>query len=154
MAAPILTLTDSTNTPLQVLNFGVVDAGNQTGGVPIRIWNNFSVAQGIADAQNPQITTKTYNGLDSGDSVQNGNEVVVNQMIGAQCTSAGQTAYTQIGGPNTLGIADSPPPAGQSYTPVISGSGGFAALLVRATVPASATAGNISFLLRVLYQYS
>jgi hypothetical protein len=154
MAAPILTLTDSNNTPLQVLNFGVVDAGNQTAGIPVHFWNNFSAAEGVSDALNPQITTKTYNGLDSGDSVFNGNEVVVNQMISAQCVSAGQTQYTSIGGPNVLGIADSPPPAGQSYTPIISGEGSYASCLLRASVPSSATAGSISFLLRITYQYS
>ncbi|CAM6032153.1 unnamed protein product [Sphagnum compactum] len=71
-SSPVLTLTDSNNTVLSTLNFGVVDAGNYTGGVRVRVYNNLANAAGISDALNPTITTKTYNGLDSGDSVANG----------------------------------------------------------------------------------
>ena len=154
MAAPIITLTDATNTTLPILNFGVVDAGNQTGGIQVRVWNNFAAATNIADAINPVITTKTYNGLDGGDSVANGNEIVTNQMIQVQCTSAGQTSYFAIGGANILSISDVPPQSGNTPPPPIISSGNFASCLMRAVVPASASSGNINFLIRVTYAYN
>jgi hypothetical protein len=153
MAAPILSLTDSTNTPLQILSFGIVDAGSQSGGIPIRVWNNFSNAAQISDALNTTITTMTYNGLFSGDSVANGNEIVTNQIIGVQCQTAGDTNYYQIGGPSNRPIGDSPisssPTGGYEIR-----SANYAGCLVQATVPSSASPGNINFLLRVAYQYN
>jgi hypothetical protein len=157
MPAPVLTLTDDNNNPLSVINFGVVDAGNQTGGTIIRIWNNQANVSNISDAINPQLTTKTYNGLDSGDSIQNGQEVVTNQMIGAQCLSSGQTSYLSIGGQNSLAISNLPSTGnGSLVIPATStaGSPQYSRVQLRAVVPPSATPGNINFLLRVTYQYS
>jgi len=153
-SSPVLTITDINNTVLPTLNFGVVDAGNETGGVRVRVFNNLANAAGISDALNPTITTKTYNGEDSGDSVANGNEVVVNQMIQVQCTSSGQTSYFSIGGPNVQSISDSPPLSGNTPPPPTIHSNNYAECLLRAQVPASATAGNISFLIRVAFQYN
>ena len=154
MASPVLTLTDTNNISISTLNFGVVDAGNLTGGIVIRIHNNISNAAGISDALNPTITTKTYNGFDSGDSIANGEEVVVNQMIQVQCTSAGQTTYSAIGGPNVQTIADAPPQSGNTPPPPTIHSNSYAQCLIRAQVPSAATAGNISFLLRVAFQFN
>jgi hypothetical protein len=159
--SPVLSLTDPNNIVLNTLNFGVVDAGNLTGGIKVRIFNNLANAAGISDALNPTITTKTYNGEDSGDSVSNGNEIVVNQMIQVQCTSAGETAYSPIGGPNVHSIADSPPQSGNlaplptihAYNDSSTNTNNYAELLLRAQVPPSATAGNISFLIRCSFQY-
>ena len=153
-SSPILSLTDTNNIVLSSLNFGVVDAGNLTGGVRIRVYNNLANAAGVSDALNPTITTKTYNGLDSGDSIANGNEVVVNQMIQVQCTSSGQTSYFSIGGANVQSISDSPPQSGNTPPPPTIHSNSYAECLIRAQVPSAATAGNISFLLRVSYQYN
>lgn len=154
MAAPVITLTDNSNTNLPVLSFGVVDAGNKTGGIPVRVWNNYANAVGIADALNTTITTKTFNGLDSGDSIPNGEQIVVNQMIAVQCESAGQTAYTAMGGPNTVSISDSAPLSGNQAPPPTIHNNQYAACLLQANVPASAAAGNINFLIRVAYQYN
>ena len=154
MASPVLSLCDTNNIVISTLNFGVVDAGNSTGGVRVRIYNNLANATGISDALNTTITTKTYNGLDSGDSVANGNEIVVNQMIQVQCTSYGQTAYSSIGGPNNQYISDAPPQSGNQSPPPTISSGSYAECLLRAVVPPAATAGNISFLIRVAYQYN
>jgi hypothetical protein len=153
-SAPVLTLTDPNNTVLPTLNFGVVDAGNTTGGIRIRIFNNLANAAGIADAINPTITTKTYNGEDSGDSVANGNEVVINQMIQVQCTSAGETSYYTIGGANIHSISDSPPQSGNVPPPPTIHSNNYAECLVRAQVPPAATAANVSFLIRCAFQYN
>lgn len=152
--APVLTLTDQNNVAIQNLNFGVVDAGNQTGGVPIRIWNNFANAAGISDAINPTITTKTFNGFDSGDTVANGNEIVINQFIQVQNQTSGQTTYFAMGGANVQSISDSPPQAGNTPPPPTIHSNGYAGCLLRAVIPASASAGNISFLIRVAFQYN
>ena len=154
MSQPILTLTDINNNTLPVAQFGVIDAGAQSGAFPIRIWNNINNAAGISDAINPSLTTKTYNGLDSGDSVQNGVQVVQNQFIQVQCTSSGETQYTPIGGPAGHLISDSPPAAGNPTPPPTIHSGNYAQCLLRAVVPTSATSGNINFLLRLFFSYS
>jgi len=152
--APVITLTDINNLTISNLNFGVVDAGNQTGGIPVRIWNNFANAAGISDAINPTITTMTFNGWDSGDTVANGNEIVVNQFIQVQNSSSGQTTYFAIGGANVQSISDSPPQAGNTPPPPTIHANNYAACLIRAVIPASASAGNISLLVRIAYQYN
>lgn len=153
-SAPVLTLTDNNNTVLPLFNLGIVDAGNETGGFSVRIWNNLANATGISDAINPSITTKTYNGYDNGDSVENGNELTVNQYIQVQNISAGQTSYFAIGGAHVQSISDSPPQPGNNPPPPVIHSNNYAACLLRASIPASATAGNISFLIRVAFQYN
>jgi len=153
MAAPILTLTDNSNSPLPLLNLGVIDAGTVGNPVLIRIWNNKANATNISDAINPQITVLTLNGYTSADSIIDGKEVVENQYIQIQNTSAGQTAYSSIGGTNTVSISDSAPQPGNSPPPPIIHSNNYATLLIRANVPATATAANISCLLSVSYQY-
>ena len=154
MAAPNFTLTDNSNNPLQTLAFGTVDAGTTTAGIPIRIWNNLNAASGIQDALNPTITTKTFNQYDNGDTVPNGNEIVVNNWIQIQCTSLGQTMYAAIGGPTTAPIADAPQGSGNPPPPLTIHSGNFAALLIRANIPTTATSTSANFLLRLNYSYS
>jgi len=153
MQAPVFTLTDTQNNAIPVMNFGVVDAGNQTGGFAVRIWNNQTNSQNIADANNTTLTTKTLNGFDNGDSIQNGEEVVEFTMLQVQCTSIGETAYTPIGGPQTHPIGSQPVVnSGGGVTSIPSGA--YAQMLLRANVPQTATPGSINFLIRVNYQYA
>jgi hypothetical protein len=151
MQAPTFTLTDPQNNAISVMNFGVVDAGNQSGGFAVRVWNNQSQAANIADANNTTITTKTLNGFDNGDSVPNGEEIVTFTMIQVQCSSTGETAYSPIGGPQTHPIGYQPPVSG-GITSIPSKQ--FAQSLLRAAIPQTATPGNINFLIRVNYQYA
>jgi len=152
MAAPVLTMTDNQDNPLPVLNFGVVDAGNSTGGYPIHIWNNQQAANNISDAVNTTITTKTLNGFDNGDSIQNGNEVVTFNMINVECVSIGETQYSPIGGPLVHSIGESAPVGNAPLK--ISGTGSYANLLLKAVIPNTASPGNVNFLLRVNYQFA
>lgn len=151
MQAPILTLTTTQNNALPVMNFGVVDAGNQTGGFAVRVWNNQSGADNIADASNTTITTKTLNQMDGGDSVENGNEIVTFTMIEVQCTSTGETAYAPIGGEQTHPVGYQAVPSGGTATIP---SKQYAEMLLQANIPQTATPGNINFLIRVQYQYA
>lgn len=151
MQAPIFTLTDTQNNAIPVMNFGVVDAGNQTGGFAVRVWNNQSQADNIADATNTTITTKTLNGFDTGDSVQNGEEIVTYTMIEIQCSSTGETSYSPIGGPQTHPVGYQPPASGQQASIP---SKQYAQMLLSANIPQTATPGNINFLLRAQYQYA
>ena len=152
MAAPVLTITDGQDNPLPVLAFGVVDAGDETGGYPVHIWNNQQGASNISDAVNPTITTKTLNGFDNGDSIQNGNQVVTLTMINVECLSIGETQYSPIGGPLVHPIGQATPVGNAPLT--IAGTGGFANLLFRANVPQNAAPGSINFLIRVNYQFA
>jgi len=151
MQKPVFTLTDTQNNAIPVMNLGVVDAGNQTGGFAIRVWNNQAINANIADANNTTLTTKTLNGFDNGDSVPNGEEVVSLNMIRLQCRSTGETAYTPIGGAATHPIG-SQPVANQGTTSIPSGA--YAEMLLQAAVPQTATPGSINFIIRVNYQYA
>lgn len=154
MSLPQLTLTDTNNIVLSALDFGVIDAGSQSAGIPVRIWNNYAGAAGVSDAVNPTVTAVTYNSLDSGDSITNGNEIVLNRFVQAQCISAGQTNYTAIGGAAVLSISDGPPGTGSPPPPPTIHAGSFANMLFSINVPPSASPANITFILTFNYQYS
>lgn len=152
---PVFIMTDEQNRVISDLNFGVVDAGSQTTGIPIRIWNNLNGANNISDALNVTITTKTANGYDgSPDTPANGSELVENKYIQIQNTTGGSTTYLAIGGAYGQIISDSPPQSGNSAPPPAIHSGQFAAMLIRPVIPTNATAINGTFLLRIAYQYS
>ncbi len=154
MATPVLSLTQQDNTPLSVMNFGVVDAGTNSGGSIVRIWNNLANSPNIAAASNPAITTKTFNGYDSGDSIPNGEQVVTQQFIQVLSLSTGATQYVPIGGPNTAPIGDAVQQAGNPPPPLQISPNGYAEVQLRANIPQSAQPGNINFIIRVSFQFS
>lgn len=151
MQAPVFTLTDTANNPISVINYGVVDAGNQTGGMAVLIWNNQSNTPNVSNANFTTVTTKTLNGFDNGDSVENGEEVITYTMVQVQCQSTGEITYSPIGGAQDHPIGNVPV-ANNNPTSIPSNS--YAQCLFRIVVPQTATPGSINFLTRINYQYS
>lgn len=87
MSAPVISFTDGSGSNLSSLSFGNCNAGSTTPAVTIRVYNNNGGGTAVSDTAQTTITTKTFNGLDTGDSVPNGQEVVTNKMLGVLCTS-------------------------------------------------------------------
>lgn len=152
MSAPVISFTDGSGSNLASLSFGNCDAGSTTASVNIRVYNNNGGGTAVSDTAQTTITTKTFNGNDTGDSPANGQEVVTNTMLGVQCTSLSDASFTQVGGSASTHAIGSA--AGGSG--VIKGTvgGDYAALTLRLVVPANVTAGAAQWLGRVSYLYS
>lgn len=151
MSAPVITFTDSTSATLATLAFGNVDAGSTSSPISILIWNNKGGGSSVSNATSVTLTTKTFNGLDTGDTVPNGQQVVTNLAVAEECTSIGQGSYTNIGGETTAAIGSA---AGTSGT-ILGTSGGDAAFVnLTITAASNITAGPVQFLLRVNYLYT
>ena len=150
MPSPVFTLTNSASSVISSLSYGNIDAGSASAPTQVYFWNNFGGSTAISDAINVTLTTKTYNGLDSGDTVQNGQEVVTGLSFAEQCISQGDVGYTSIGGPTTAGIGSA---AGGEGT--IQGVTGGDAAIVNLTLsaPANVTPGQVQFLMRLNYSY-
>lgn len=152
MPAPVITFTDASSGNLASLSFGNVDAGSTTTPVTLLVWNNKGGGTIVSDTASTTMTTKTFTGLDVGDSPANGQEVVTSTMLGVKCTSAGDSAFAQVGGSSiTHSIGTAAGGAG-----VIKGVvGGDAAVCVlQLVVPSNVTPGAAQWLGRISYLYS
>jgi len=115
------------------------------------IFNNKNGGTTVSDATQCQITTKTWTGLDSGDTVPNGQEVVSYETLQVKCTSQGDSGYTPVGGEITHAVGSA---AGGTGT--IKGfiGGDAAIVLMTQNPPLNITAGTAQYLIRILYVYS
>lgn len=149
MPSPLITVTDAGSATISSLSYNNVDSGSNSGIITVLVWNNKGGSQVISDAVQATITTKTFNGQDTGDTVQNGQEIVTYTMLNTQCTSQGDVSYTPVGGPITA-------PIGNVTTGTIQGTVGGTAARVNTKIIAvsNVTAGPAQFLLRLNYLYS
>jgi hypothetical protein len=151
MPAPVITFTDSTSSIISSLSFGNVDASSTSAVAEILVWNNKGGGSTLSNATSVTLTSKTYNGLDTGDTIPNGQQIVSSLLLGEQCVSQGDSGYTQVGGPTTAPIGSS---AGGTGT-ILGRAGGDAAFInLTMTAPSNVTAGPAAFLIRVSYVYS
>lgn len=148
MANPIITITDSTSATLSALSFGIVDIDAVSDEETIWIWNNKGGIATVSDAISATVTTKTYNGLNVGDTIPNGQEVITNRMLEACVTSLGESDFTAIGGSTVHFIGD-------AVTGVLYGDigGSKSVVKLRLNVPASTTPGEVGFYLRINYLF-
>ncbi|MGG4144845.1 hypothetical protein ABEW34_17150 [Paenibacillus algorifonticola] len=153
MATPIVQWFDITNTQQKTeWQIGVVDAGSVSEVTTFLIWNNKGGSGILSDMTNCTITTKDVLGSNTG-------EVVTNKWIEARVDSLNESNFTPIGGTFTKAIQG----AGTAGAGIIKGTANdgsigamtnFAKVSLHANVPATATAGNFTFLTRVAYQYT
>lgn len=120
---------------------GAVTAGAVSADNEIHIWNDKGGGAGSATATNVQITTLTATGLSSGDTIANGNEVVTGLWVEIESITNGDSVFTSVGGSTTKTLADIASNADH-------------VIKEHVTVPTNATAGAITYLLRLLYNYS
>ena len=145
MSDAIITLRNSTDTQeLSSVSFGTVDKGSTSEEITIRIWNNYGGASPVSDAENCSLVVKTFTGVDEGDEVHNGQEIVSEKMVQAKCTSRGDTEFIAIGGATTLPVG---------YTTgsrVLKGAISdpneqVSTVVLKMVVPADASASSINF---------
>lgn len=155
MAAPIVSWYTADNaTPVPKWDIGTVDAGAQSTGFGVIIWNNRGNAvDDVSDMTSATITTKDSSGGNTG-------ELVTGTWIEAKVVSLGETAYTAMGGTSTrdLKAEGSTIPTGtikgtKNDGTKVNSLDNFVEVVLRANVPPAATAGLVSFLTRVSYQY-
>lgn len=133
------------------MNYGNCNAGSTTSVIPILVWNNQNGGQTVPDAVSCNITTVTFNGLISGDTIPNGQELVTNQYFQVQCLSQGDTGYTPVGGNTTHTISTSAGNLGDIPGTI---GGGFAYVNTQIAAISTVTAGPVAFLIRCNYLYA
>lgn len=155
MPAPIVSWWNDQNTAQETSwPVGVIDAGTVSADKTFLIWNNRAGSTAVSDMTNCTITTKDSAGGDTG-------ELVTNKWVEARVDSAGETAFTPIGGATTHpltagGGATAGTIAGDANDGNIATAAtanNFAKVTLHVNVPATAAAGSLSWLLRVSYQY-
>lgn len=144
--------TADNSTQVTQWNIGTVDAGSVSTEFDVLVWNNRGGAGVLSDMTNCTVTTKDQSGGNTG-------ELITNTWIEVKCLSAGESAFSPIGGTTTHAIKG----GGAAAAGVISGAvndgsianaaANFASLALHANVPGTATAGAVSFITRVAYQY-
>lgn len=149
MAAPLITITNSSSATMSVISYGNVDAASSSGVQQILVWNNMGGSQQLSDAISCTITTKTFNKLDTGDTAPNGQEVVTDLMFHVECVSQGDSGYTAVGGPTTA-------PIGNSSVGTIQGTIGGTCAVVNTQIvaPSNVSAGQSQYYTRVSFLYS
>lgn len=155
MAAPIVSWYEATNTTQQTSwAIGTVDAGTDSSSTAFLIWNNRGGGTAVSDMTNCTITTKDSAGGNTG-------ELVINTWIQVKVDSMSESSSVAIGGAVTKAIRAGGTVVtaglikGQINNGLLTGTGAdcFAKCTLFARVPATATAGNVDFLVRVAYQY-
>lgn len=151
MAAPIVSWYDASNTTQQTSwDIGTVDAGSVSADAQFLIWNNRGGTTDVSDMTNCTITTKDSSGGDTG-------ELVTGKWVEVKVDELGESSFTPIGGTTTHPIGNGITAgtiAGTANDGTLENADANNCLLtVHANVPATATAGNYQFLLRVSYQY-
>lgn len=154
MAAPQVLWYSADNTA-QELNWaiGTVDAGSYSPQKTFLIWNNRGGTSDLSDMTNCSITTKDNAGGNTG-------ELVLDKWIEVKVDSMGEVDFTPVGGEVTKDVQAETASAktisgmandGNIATPNTKKN--FAKVTLRAHPPGTATAGNVSFLTRIAYQY-
>lgn len=148
MSNPVITFTDSSSATITSFSFGIVDIDAISDEETIWVWNNKGGIATVSDAISATITAKTYNGLNSGDTVPNGQEVVTDLMLEVEVTSLGESSFTAVGGSTVHFI-------GESVTGVLGGDVGGTRSVVqlRLNIPPDATPGEVAFYIRVNYSF-
>ena len=151
MSAPNFSYTDATSATLASLSFGSVAAGSTSAATTFLIWNNKGGGSAVSDATSCQLTTMTWTGLTTGDTVQNGQEVVSYTTMKIQCISQGDSGYTAIGGTTTAPVGSA---LGGVGTIKGLSNGDYAVVQATQSPPTNVTAGTAQFLIRIQYVYT
>lgn len=153
MAAPLVSWYSADNlTQITSWGIGTVDAGSTSPDTTFLIWNNRGGAAAVSNMESCTITTKDSAGGDTG-------ELVVDKWIQVRVDAMSETTFTAIGGTSTKSIKA----GGTAGAGIIEGAindgtvanaaNNFAQVTLHAVPLATATAGNVDFLLRVAYTY-
>lgn len=153
MASPLVSWYSADNiTQISSWEIGTVDAGSTSPDITFLIWNNRAGVTLVSDMTSCTITTKDSAGGDTG-------ELVVDKWIQVRVDTMSEGTFTAIGGT----VAKSIKAGGTAGAGTIEGAindgtmvgapNNFAQVTLHAVPLATATAGNVDFLLRVAYTY-
>ena len=87
-------------------NFGSISAGNIGSEVEIHIWNDKGGSNGSATLQSVTFTALTNTGQTTGDTNQNGQQLVTEEWLQVKSVTNGDTGFTAVGGTVTKTLAD------------------------------------------------
>ncbi|KGP82425.1 MULTISPECIES: hypothetical protein [unclassified Paenibacillus] len=156
MPAPIVSwYTSDNSSQVTQWDIGTVDAGSLSTTFTVLIWNNRGGSTAVSDMQNCTLTTKDSSGGNTG-------ELVTNTWIEVKVDSLSESSFTAVGGTVTKDIratkSDTPAktikgPANDGNVNTANTTANFSKVTLRANVPPTATAGLVTFLTRVSYQY-
>jgi len=142
MADPDIKFYDSTDTTEYTsLDYGSIDAGNESSVITLHIWNDKGGSLGSSTAENCVIRTVTSTGA------YTGLDLVEEKWFNSKCTSYGATTYTAIGGSTTETIGST---SGTDTIP----SNAYASVDTKIVVPGTASSGSRSFKTRVSYTFT
>lgn len=153
MAAPnVFWYTADNNTQVTQWDIGTVDAGSISTPKDILVWNNRGGTTALSDMTATTITTKDNAGGNTG-------ELVVNTWIECKVISKNEASYFPMGGTVTRDLKAQDAAVangiikGSANDGSISATANFCRISLRANVLPTATAGLVSFLTRISYQY-
>jgi len=151
MPAPVISWFDPTNTSQQTSwPVGTVDAGTVSAATDFLIWNNRGGAAAVSDATACAITTKDASGGNTG-------VVVTGLWAEVEDVKNSETAFTPVGGTTTHAVGNGTTAGVVSGAindgTVVNSTLEFGHISIHLNVPGTATAGNLSWLLRMQYQY-
>ncbi|TVX97974.1 hypothetical protein [Cohnella terricola] len=156
MAQPVVSWWNSSNTSqITQWQVGTVDAGSISPDTTFLVWNNRGGNTDLSDMQSVTITTKAPDGSDGGPNF----ELITNKWIEVRVDSMGEIGWTPIGGTATKAMkAGGSAPASTIKGAINDGTTAnsivnFAQFTAHAHPHATATAGNVDFLMRVSYTY-
>lgn len=153
MASPLVSWQSADNlSQITSWAIGTVDAGSTSPDMTFLIWNNRGGATLVSDMTSCTITTKDNAGGDTG-------ELVVDKWIQVRVDTMSEVTFTAIGGVSAKSIKAGGTAAASTIEGAINDGtmvgapNNFAQVTLHAVPLATATAGNVDFLLRVAYTY-
>lgn len=149
--APIVSWTETDGqTEATKWQMGKVDAGASSAEQTYLIWNNRGGKEDLSDMQDVQITTT--------DGVGDTMDVITDKWVNVRCNSAGDTAFTEIGGDTMYMLKAKDQKAGiikgTKNSGLLTDTSNYASITLFGHPPLNAPAGKRSFMTRVLFYYT
>lgn len=149
--APIVSWTETDGTTkVSKWQMGKVNAGESSAEKTFLIWNNCGGTEDVSDMQDVQITTT--------DGVGDTLDVVMDKWIQARCNSAGDTAFTAIGGSDMYMLKAKDQEAGiikgTKNGGMLTDTANYASVTLYGHPPLNVPAGKRSFMTRVLFYFT
>ncbi len=140
MASPLLSLRNVDGSEITSIDFGTVNAGEVSGTVEIRVWNDYGGANGSDEAQNVGIKVLDANGQEQGDLVE---EAWLEYRVGKN----DDTAYPAL-------VENDWKPLGKGFYAELGSiqSNTYRTLFLRLRVPPGEASGTIDFMLSPFYK--
>lgn len=142
MADPVITIYDDADSAeYTTIDYGSIDAGNESPVTTLHIWNDKGGSNSSDTAENCVIRTVTSTGA------YTGLDLVEDKWYNSKCTSYGASDFTAIGGATTETIGST---SGNDTIP----SDDKAVCDTKIVVPGTASSGSRSFKVRVSYTFT